>query len=79
MPGFVIFGGQERKAVEVRVVNEESCCGSSRSTALGGIAKLRCSVLGASFSIFAVFSILAFSFALLSFLSFALGCIGSSE
>ena len=47
--GFVVFGGHERKVVEVRVVNEEGCCGSSRSAALGSIGKLRCSFLCPSF------------------------------
>ena len=73
----MVLCGHEGKVVEVKVAGVEGCGGSTRGAALGRICKVGCSILGASFSIFAiVLAKLAFSFALLSLLAFALGCIG---
>ena len=73
----MVLGGHERKIIEVRVAGVEGHCGSNGGAALGSIRKIGCSIFGASFSIFAIMlAKLAFSFALLSFLAFALGCVG---
>ena len=75
--GLVILRGHKGKVVEVQVVGVEGSGGRNGGAALGRICKIGCSILGASFSIFSItLAILAFSFALLSFLSFALGRIG---
>ena len=73
---FSVAMKNERKVVEVRVINEESGCGSSRSATLGSVGKIGYSILRASFAIFSILSVLAFSFALFAFLSSALCCTG---